>query len=115
MLSYNKNISSYSRLLRKHMTDAEIRLWSHLKNRQLGGLQFYRQRIIGNYIFDFYCPKIKLVIEVDGGQHSSNEMMTKDTQREAYLKSMGLKTIRFNDIEALTNIEGVIARILENL
>ncbi len=79
MLSYNKSLKQISRNLRRNMTDTEMLLWSKLRGKQLKGYQFYRQKIIGNYIADFYCP-IPLspplakgeeggFIEVDGGQH----------------------------------------------
>ena len=73
MVLYNQNLRQFSRELRKNSTDAERRLWSKLRLRQLNGFQFYRQRIIVNYIVDFFCPKAKLVIEVDGSQHYSGE------------------------------------------
>ncbi len=69
MLDYNENLKSYSQMLRKDMTKAETRLWTRLRGKQLNQIQFYRQKIIGNYIVDFYCPKTSLVIELDGGQH----------------------------------------------
>ena len=69
MLLYNPKLKKYSQELRKNMTDAERQLWSKLRGKQLKGLQIYRQRIIGNYIVDFYCPKANLIIEIDGGQH----------------------------------------------
>ncbi len=67
MLSYNKSLKQFSRNLRKNMTDAERLLWSRIRRKQLKRLQFYSQKIIGNYIVDFYCPELKLVIEIDGG------------------------------------------------
>jgi len=73
MFPYNKRLKSLSRSLRSNMTDAERLLWSKIRRKQLKGLQFYRQKIIGNYIADFYCPELKLVIEVDSGQHYSAE------------------------------------------
>jgi very-short-patch-repair endonuclease len=115
MLTYNNRLASYSRELRKNMTDAERYLWSKVRMRQVRGCQFYRQRIIGDYIVDFFCPRAKLVIEVDGGQHSSDEITAADEERDEYLKSKGLKVIRFNDIEVLRNIEGVVEKILENM
>ena len=69
MLSYNKDLKQLSRNLRSNMTDAEMLLWSRIRGKQLKGFQFYRQKIIGKYIADFYCPKASLVIEIDGGQH----------------------------------------------
>jgi very-short-patch-repair endonuclease len=73
MLHYNKNLKKHSQDLRKNMTDAERNIWSRIRNGQLQDKQLYRQKIIGNYIVDFYCPKAKLVIEIDGGQHYSEE------------------------------------------
>ena len=79
------------------MTDAERRLWSKLRMKQLKGYQFYRQRIIGEYIVDFYCPKASLVIELDGSQHFSDEGMRKDMARDQYLSNHGYKILRFSD------------------
>jgi very-short-patch-repair endonuclease len=97
------------------MTDAETRLWSKLRLRQLNGFQFYRQRIINNYIVDFYAPRAKLVIEVDGGQHYSKEGAAKDKERDNYLSGKGLMILRYSDTEVLTNIEGVVDDILRHL
>jgi len=97
------------------MTDAERRLWSNLRLKQLNGYQFYRQRVIGNYIVDFCSPALKLVIEVDGSQHYSDEAVKADKIRDKYLQDCGLKVLRFNDYEVLTNINGVVENILENM
>ena len=97
--------------LRKNMTDTEIFLWSKIRRKQLFGYQFYRQKNIGNYIVDFYCPAAKLVIEVDGGQHYSEERMNKDKQRDDYLSSLGFKILRFSDREVFKNIEGILEKI----
>jgi very-short-patch-repair endonuclease len=67
MLPCDKQLKTFSQHLRKNMTDAEKMLWLRLRRKQLKGRQFYRQKIIGKYIVDFYCPKANLVIEVDGG------------------------------------------------
>jgi len=115
MLIYNNNLKIYSRELRKNMTDAERRLWSTIRMKQIDSCQFYRQRIIGDYIVDFYCPRAKLVIEVDGGQHYSDEMVEMDRKRDDYLKNLGLKVLRFSNTEVLNNIEGVVESILENM
>ncbi len=97
------------------MTDAEIILWSKIRMKQLNNSQFYRQKIIGNYIVDFFCPKYKLIIEVDGGQHYSDEMLNADRDRDETLKSMRLTVLRFTNVDIFKNIEGVVTRILENL
>jgi len=82
MLFYNTKLKEYSQRLRRNMTDAEKLLWSKLRRKQLKGLQIYRQRIIGDYIVDFYCPKANLIIEVDGGQHYTDEGIAKDKIRD---------------------------------
>ena len=115
MLSYNKNLKKYSRELRRNMTDAERLLWSKLKGKQLKGFQFNRQKPIGNYIVDFYCLEAKLVIEVDGGQHYSDEGKQKDRVRDEYMIQNGLRVLRFSDRDVLKNIDGVIETILRHL
>jgi len=95
------------------MTDAENLLWSKIRGKQLKGLQFYRQKIIGNYIVDFFCPKVKLVIELDGGQHYDEEEKRKDKIRDNYIKSIGAKVLRFSDREVFENISGVLEKIEE--
>jgi len=109
MLRYNKNLKTLSRNLRKNMTESKIR------RKQLRGYQFYRQRIIGNYVVDFYCPKAKLVIEVDGGQHYFDKQKAIDKSREIYLSENGLKVLRFNNLDILQNIDGVLEYIDEYL
>jgi very-short-patch-repair endonuclease len=115
MLSYNKNLKKYSQELRGNMTDAEKLLWSKLKFKQAKGLQFYRQKVIGNYIVDFYCAKVNLVIEVDGGQHYTDSGKKSDEIRDRYLNGAGLKVLRFSDSDVLRNIDGVIAEIFRYL
>jgi len=90
-------------------------LWSKLRLKQLKGYQFYRQRVIGNYIVDFCSPSLKLVIEVDGSQHYSDKGVATDKIRDKYLQDCGLRVLRFNDYEVLTNINGVVENILENM
>ena len=114
-LPHNIVLKKYSGKLRKNMTDAERRLWSKLRLKQLNGYQFYRQMVIGNYIVDFCAPALKLVIEVDGSQHYSDEGLQSDKIRDKYLQSCGLKVLRFNDYEVLTNISGVVEYIMENM
>ncbi len=92
------------------MTDAEIFLWSKIKGKQLGA-QFYRQKSIGNYIVDFYCPRAFLVIEVDGRQHHEKEGAEKDEARDKYLEGLKLKVLRFTNTEVLKDINKVIEKI----
>lgn len=97
------------------MTDAERQLWSKLKGKQLKDFQFYRQKIIGNYIVDFYCPKAKLVVELDGGQHYIEEIKKKDNLRDIQLKNLGLRVLRFPDNEVFGNLQGVLEEIFSHL
>ena len=115
MLSYNSSLKQYSRQLRGNMTDAERCLWAKVRTKQLEGYQFYRQKPIGDYIADFFCPRSKLVIEADGSHHFSDEMTEYDRIRNEYLSSLGLRVLRFTNTEVLTNIEGVVERIVENM
>lgn len=96
---------------RKKMTDAEFKLWKHLRNKQLG-VKFRRQSTIGNYIVDFVSFESKLVIEINGGQHArSND----DKSREKWLTSQGFRVLRFWNNEVLGNIEGILDRIMREI
>jgi len=97
------------------MTHGERLVWSKIRRKQLKGYQFYRQRIIGNYIVDFYCPKARLIIELDGGQHYGAEGIRKDLKRDDYLKNMGLRVLRFSDREVFENLTGVLEKIYGDL
>jgi very-short-patch-repair endonuclease len=112
---YNTELKNFARQLRANMTAAERLLWSKLRRKQMKGLQFYRQRIIGNYIADFYCPKVKLVIELDGGQHYTDKKIREDRSRDDYIKQQGLEVLRFSDTEVFKNLEGVLNRIYDYL
>ncbi len=115
MLSYNKALKEYSRRLRKEMTDAEKALWSRIRGKQLKGYQFYRQKPVGNFIVDFYCPKANLVLELDGGQHYTEGGKEKDRRRDDFMRNIGLRVLRFSDREVFESIEDVIGKIGENL
>lgn len=109
-------LKARARELRKKMTNAEGKLWRYLRGKQINGLQFYRQRPIGSFIADFYCPKKNLIIEIDGGQHYEDMATNKDNQRTKYLKErFGLKVLRFTNLEVLKNIEGVLMKIIEEI
>jgi len=111
MLSYDKELKALSQYLRKNMTDAENMLWLKLRRKQLKGHQFYRQKIIGKYIVDFYCPKANIVIELDRGQHYSEAGKAKDRTRDDVLIEMGIKVLRFSDRDVFENIGGVMEGI----
>ena len=111
MLPYNKDLKEHSRDLRRNMTEAEKLLWSRIRKKQVKDYQFYRQRIIGNYIVDFYCPKAGLIVELDGGQHYHPEDLKKDTLRDDYMESLGLKILRFSNNEIFGNLDAVMEKI----
>jgi len=115
MLFYNTKLKKCSQELRKNMTDAERLLWSRLRRKQINNFQFYRQRIIGDYIVDFYCLRSKLIIEVDGSQHYQDEGSRRDKLRDDYMKNLGMKILRVSDREVLQNLHGVVERIYEIL
>ncbi len=106
-----KRLTPVAQRLRREMTDAERRLWSHLRARQMG-VQFTRQYPIGNTIADFACRRLKLVVEVDGGQHADNAA---DDERTRVIESYGYRVIRFWNNDVLQNTDGVVLRIAEDL
>ena len=111
MLNYNANLKDQARQLRKNLTDSEKALWSRLRNKQLLGIQFYRQKPIGEHIVDFFAPRVKWVVEVDGSQHTLGDHVQKDRFRDGYLASLGLKVLRFNSREVLKESDAVVEAI----
>jgi len=105
-----KPVFERAEVLRKNPTHFENILWHHIKANQLG-VRFKRQHPIWMYIADFYCHELKLVIEIDGSIHNLSEIMEYDTLREEYIKSFGIKVIRFTNSEIKYNISGVLERI----
>ncbi|MFA5358429.1 MAG: endonuclease domain-containing protein [Patescibacteria group bacterium] len=111
---YNRKKFKHLRTkLRRNSTKSEDRLWRELRGEQLG-YKFRRQYGIENFIVDFYCPKLNLVIEVDGISHDSEEAQIKDARREEYLRSRGIKVLRYTSSEVFKNIESVTNDIMEN-
>ena len=103
------------RQLRQNMPEAEVILWSHLKGKTLGDYKFRRQYGIDRYVVDFYCPKSKLVIELDGDSHFTKEAMEYDKQREAFIHSLGIKIIRFTNLEIKKNLTEVLEVIAKTV
>ncbi|MBI4043034.1 MAG: endonuclease domain-containing protein [Deltaproteobacteria bacterium] len=102
-----------ARELRREMTDAERKLWSSLRFRQIGKYKFRRQQPIGKFIVDFICFEQKLIVEVDGGQHG--EQTRYDGERTAWLEHHGYRVLRFWNNEVLQETEGVIKVISDAL
>ena len=119
MLRYNAHLKDKARQLRKNLTDSELALWSRLRNKQLLGIQFYRQKPLGEYIVDFFAPRTNLVVEVDGSQHMEADHALKDRRRDRYLRSLGLRVLRFNSREVLEErdvvMEAIYRTIVEQL
>jgi very-short-patch-repair endonuclease len=111
---YNKQLKRYANQNRSDMTKAEACLWKFvLGKRQMQGYQFRRQRPVLNYIADFLCKELMLIIEVDGVTHQWEEVDKNDCVRQRKLEEIGFKVLRFNDEEVLNDITNVI-RTLEN-
>ncbi len=98
---YNRNLIEHARENRKNMTPAEQKMWFDIIPNL--PMKFLRQRVIGNYIADFYCASKKLVIEIDGDSHFSNEAEKSDEARTAYLESLGIRVVRYKNDDVLTN------------
>ncbi|MFO7655822.1 MAG: endonuclease domain-containing protein [Bacteroidales bacterium] len=108
---YRRNLKPFARKLRKNSTPGEIVLWDKvLKTRKFHGFQFNRQFPLGNYIVDFICRKLNLIIEVDGYSH--NFKYEEDMRREEFLKGLGYNILRFDEMEVRLDLDNVI-RVLE--
>ncbi|MDP2244466.1 endonuclease domain-containing protein [Pseudomonas sp.] len=102
----------FAKQLRRDQTDCERLLWQHLRNRQLGGFKFRRQYPLPPYVLDFYCAELGLAVELDGGQHFSDEALHKDAERSRYLERYGVRVLRFSNREVLAQMPEVLAEIL---
>jgi very-short-patch-repair endonuclease len=111
ILRYNQRLKGRTRSLRSNLTDAEQHLWGRLRRKQLLGVQFYRQKPIGNYIADFYAPAAQLVVEVDGSQHAEPTQAEHDNLRTAYLTRVGLRVLRYTDRQVLLEMDSVVEDI----
>lgn len=115
----NRELVKRARVLRGSMTRAEIILWSRLRSKKIDGYKFRRQQPILDYIVDFYCDELKLIIEVDGEIHSQNEKPKYDFRRDNILKINGYHIIRLSNLEIETEINSttnkIISFIIENL
>ena len=115
MLRYNGHVKNKARQLRRNLTDSESALWSRLRKKQLLGVQFYRQKPIGEHIVDFYAPRVRLVIEVDGSQHMQEDHSHRDRKRDEELATLGLKVLRFHSSEVLRESDTVIEVIYRTM
>ncbi len=113
ILPYNPKLKTIARSLRNNSTLGEILLWKQLRNKQMLGYDFHRQKPIDEYVIDFYSPELMLAIEIDGGSHETDEAFEKDAKRQCRLESFGVRFLRFKEKEVRNNIRGVLD-IIEN-
>jgi very-short-patch-repair endonuclease len=109
---YTGDTLAKAQRLQRELTDAERKLWSVLRNRQLEGAKFRRQQPIGPFIVDFVCQEQRLIVEADGGQHSDNAA---DARRTAFLESKGYRVLRFWNNDILNNLDGMAQVIADAL
>jgi very-short-patch-repair endonuclease len=114
-LNNRKRLQPYRRNLRQSMTPAEASLWTLINKRQLDGERFLRQYSIGNYIVDFYCPRCRLAIELDGQPHFEEAQIEYDQQRTAFLNQQGVRVLRFENFEVFDYPQRTLDTIREYL
>ena len=108
-IHYNPKLKQLARNLRNNSTLSEVLLWNALKGKQMLGYRFSRQKPIGEYIVDFYCSKLRLVIEVDGASHDDKYIY--DDKRQKYLEKIGLTVIRYDDMDIKNQLNDVLIGI----
>lgn len=113
IIPYNPKLKELAKELRRNMTFSEVKLWNELKNGQLLGYDFDRQRPIGNYIVDFFCKDLQLAIEVDGITHLDEKVIEKDEIRQEELESMGICFLRFDALLVVDKVEVAVREIRE--
>jgi len=99
--------------LRAEQTDAESILWYLLRDRRLLGLKFRRQHPLPPYVLDFYCEELKLAVELDGGQHNSDEKSSRDLVRDTFINDHGIEVVRYWNHDVLLRTESVLADLVE--
>ena len=113
--SNKKELIKFRKRLRNNLTPAEATLWKHIKSKQIYNIQWRRQFSIGTYILDFYCPKAKLAIELDGKEHYTIAGDKYDYERNNFISSKGIKILRYENKEIWESIEQVIEEINKEL
>ncbi len=106
ILPYNPDLKDLARYLRRRMTLSEVLLWNELRNKNMLGFDFDRQKPIGNFIVDFFCKELFLAIEIDGNTHFNRD--ESDDKRQAEIEKMGIRFLRFDDLEVKRNMNNVL-------
>jgi very-short-patch-repair endonuclease len=102
------------RTLRRIMPEPERRLWLRIKSKQLNGLKFRRQFGAASFVLDFYCPEIKLAVEIDGHSHGESRETGKDARREEALSALGIRVVRYDNEQVMKDIDGVMQDLLRH-
>jgi very-short-patch-repair endonuclease len=111
----SEEVKARCRNFRKEPTVAELILWRHIRDRQIGGAKFRRQHSVGPYILDFYCDEFKLCIELDGGGHLDPEQELYDQERTEYLKGCGIRVTRFWNNDIFNHLDAVLDVIFQEV
>jgi very-short-patch-repair endonuclease len=111
MDEYNPILKPVSRNLRNEMTEDERIIWSHIRRKQMSGVQFYRQKPIDRFVVDFYAPAIKLVLEIDGSQHQEINHAVQDKNRDAILGQLGIHVLRIDNNQVRFHLSEVLEKI----
>jgi very-short-patch-repair endonuclease len=110
-----KQLATIARSLRRNATSAEQRLWQGIRRHQVAGFRFRRQVILGRFVADFVCLEVRMVIEVDGATHATDEEVARDAARSAVLATQGYDVLRFTNDDVFHNLEGVLETIYMRL
>jgi len=111
IIPYNPKLKELAKKLRQNMTFSEVKLWNEIKNSQLMGYDFDRQRPIGNFIVDFYCKDLKLAIEIDGITHEDEDILLMDKIRQEELETFGVVFLRFDALLVVNKVEAAVREI----
>ena len=109
IIPYNRNLKELARQLRNNSTLSEVLLWNCLKGKQMRGYDFHRQKPLLNFIVDFFCDELMLVIEIDGDSH--DQKYEADVLRQKTLEEIGIRFIRFDDLEVKHDMYNVVGTI----
>ena len=111
IIPYNPKLKAFARQLRNNSTKSEIRLWIHLRNKQMLGYDFHRQKPIDNFILDFYCHELSLCIELDGATHQLEDVLARDQMKEKRLNELEITVLRFSDNDVMNDTQNVVRAI----
>ena len=113
VIPYNPKLVELAKHLRNNSTKSEVILWNYLKGKKMLGIDFTRQKPIDSYIVDFFFNKLMIAIEIDGYSHQLEVVYAKDIEKSRRLEELGIKLLRFQDVEVFQNIKGVL-QVIEN-